>query len=397
VTTDTKTHADVATFLAAVDTCARDQTLIRLTLGKPVLKDGPQRGVATPVKAGGSIRYKVVTSTKTQDRTETLEASALTNHLKPLLGATFESANAFTTEADIALIYNRRGEPRLTRAKPTMQAAAPAEHNRTKDYIVDPARPYLRDLDITTPDGVVKPTMYAKFRQICQFIEIVDDVLKGSKLNDAKTIRAVDIGSGKGYLTFALYDYLTTTRGVVCEMTGIERREDLATACRAIAARAKFSGLNFVASTADRVTPDSLNLLIALHACDTATDDAIFLGLEAGTDVILVAPCCQHELAPQLDSIVDGAAAITRFGLFKQRQADLVTDTARTLLMQTQGYSVKVIEFVSNEHTAKNVMLAAVKAQGVNRVSAANDYAALQTAFGFKKQRLADLLAAKSR
>lgn len=397
VSADTKTPADVAAFLGAVDHAARANTLIRLTLGKPVNKHGTQRALATPVQANDAIRFKLVTSTPTQDRTDIVDAAALTNTIKPLLATTFESANAFTSDADLALIYNRRGEPQLTKAKPSMSAAAPPDHNRAKQYIVDPARPYLHHLDITMPDGRVKPSMYAKFRQICQFVEIVDDVLKGSALNDATKIRAIDIGSGKGYLTLALYDHLTTAREKSCEMTGIERRADLVSLCTSIAAKNKFAGLTFNATTADATQATSLDLLIALHACDTATDDAIFLGIQANASVILVAPCCQHELAPQLTAVANGASAITAFGLFKQRQADLVTDTARALLMQSQGYRVKAIEFVASEHTAKNVMLAAVMAPGVDRAAAKADYAALQTAFGFKKQRLADLLAAKPR
>ena len=206
-------------------------------------------------------------------------------------------------------------------------------------------------------------------------------------------LSVIDIGSGKGYLTFALYDYLTAHLAKQARVTGIEVRPELVQFCNDLASRLKFKDLSFEAATAAQTEVAPVDLLIALHACDTATDDAIFHGIRGNAALIVTAPCCQHELAPQLAKPADALQGITKYGLFKQRQADLVTDAARCLLLESQGYKVKVIEFVSTEHTAKNLMIAGFRSNEVNREAARRQYDALKASMGFKTQRLEERLA----
>jgi protein-L-isoaspartate O-methyltransferase len=381
------------TFLQAWQTSLADSTFIRVTLGKPVAKTGAQKLVLTPLVVRDATQLRAVASHATKDITSTLTFADALEQTRAQLGHAFKSATLFTTEHDLALLFNRRGEPRLIRSKPSMTSAAPATHNRVKDYIVDPARPYLKDLGVTLDDGRVKPSMYAKFKQICHFIEIADDLIRESDCRDAQTLTVVDIGAGKGYLTFALYDYLTAKLGKCAHVTGIEVRAELAAFCNGVANSRGFDGLVFEAAAASAAKAKPVDIIIALHACDTATDDAIFQGIAGNASLIITAPCCQHDLAPQLTRSGAAIAGLMKFGLFKQRQADLITDAARCLLLEASGYQVKVIEFVSTEHTAKNILIAGIRSASVDRAAARRQYDALKAFAGFKTQHLEKLLA----
>jgi hypothetical protein len=209
---------------------------------------------------------------------------------------------------------------------------------------------------------------------------------------DDAPLSILDIGSGKGYLTFALYDHLTTALRKACRITGVEMRGDLVTFCNGLARTLNFSDLAFEAAEAQQTATAHADVVIALHACDTATDDAMALGINANAQMILAAPCCQHELAPQIKDTAEGFAGVVKYPLLKQRQADLVTDAARALLLEASGYKVKVIEFVSTEHTAKNILIAATKSANVNSSRAKRQYQELKRAMGFETQRLASQL-----
>ena len=393
MSSDDKSSDDKATFLAAVQASLEVATFVRITLGKYRGSGDAQKVVITPVILKGKPQLKFVTSLARKDVTENYGHAAGIERIGRLLGDGFLSATLFTTGEDVTLSYTKKRATALTRAKPTFSKAPATDHNRAKDYIVDPARAYLKHLGITQEGGTVKPSMYPKFKQICHFIEIAGGLIAESDVGEAKALSVVDVGSGKGYLTFALYDYLTSVLAKDAHVTGIEVRPDLVKLCTDLARNAGFSGLSFEAAKADQAQPKAVDVMIALHACDTATDDAIFQGIEANASLIITAPCCQHELAPQLARSGDALAGLMKFGLFKQRQADLITDAARCLLLEAGGYKVKVIEFVSTEHTAKNILIAAVRSANVDRPGACRQYAALKAFAGFKTQHLERLLA----
>jgi SAM-dependent methyltransferase len=388
--------SDKDVFLAAARSSLDAGTFVRITLGKFRGQGEPQKMVASPVTLEGEAQLKVVTSLARKDVTKNYAIADGIAHIGARAGEDFLSATLFTTQEDLTLLFSKKKVPHLSRGKPTFSSAPEPEHNRAKQYIVDPTRAYLKPLGVTDASGTVKPSMYAKFKQICHFIEIVDGLIRETDVREAKALSVTDIGSGKGYLTFALYDYLTTKLGINTRVTGIEVRADLVKLCTDIARNSGFSGLTFEAAKAEQVETNAVDIMIALHACDTATDDAIFQGIQANAALIVTAPCCQHELAPQLtrpDAAIEG---LMKFGLFKQRQADLITDAARCLLLEASGYKVKVIEFVSTEHTAKNILIAGIRSAGVDRDEARKQYDALKSFAGFKSQHLETLLA-KSR
>lgn len=386
------TAPDKDAFLAAVTENAKAATLVRITLGKYRGTGDAQKIVVTPVTVKDAPHLKFVTSHARKDITGNYAIDSAVERLAGLIGEDYLSATLFTTAQDLTLQFTKKKATTLTRGKPTFASVPAAGHNRAKNYIVDAGRPYLKALGVTQADGTVKPSMYPKFKQICHFVEIVDQLIRESDLDTAGKISVTDIGSGKGYLTFALYDHLTAALRKSASVKGIEVRADMVALCQRIAKDAGFTGLTFDEIRADQAAARASDVIIALHACDTATDDAIYQGISTNAALIVVAPCCQHELAPQLAKASDALTGITKFGLFKQRQADLVTDAARCLLLEASGYRVKVIEFVSTEHTAKNIMIAAIRATTIDRAAARAQFERLKSEMGFTSQHLATRL-----
>jgi Methyltransferase domain len=381
-------------FVTAARSAIDDASFAKLALGKFRGEGEERRAVATLVAIKDKPQLKLVTSLPRNDETKTFAIDVGIEFIAKLIGKEFMSATLFTNERDLRLDYSRKGVPHLSTGKPTMTSAAPAQHDRQKAYLVSPDRPYLKALGVSEKDGRIKPTMQGKYRQICRFIEIAADLIPECVFEAEKPLSVVDIGSGKGYLTFAFFDYVTATLSRPCEMTGFEIRNDLVELCNGLARELAFDGLSFVAEEASRASRPNVDVVIALHACDTATDDAMAFGVNSGAQLILSAPCCQHEIAPQIRDTGEGLKGLIKYPLLKQRQADLVTDAARALLLEASGYKVKLIEFVSTEHTSKNILIAAVKSATVDRSAARQQFRELQNAIGFSRQHLASQLKA---
>lgn len=375
-------------FIAAAREALSDGTFVRIVLGKHRNKGEPLRTEVTRLGLKGEDHLRFVTHGTRSDRTENLGFEDGLSRLSELIGSDYLSATLFTTQHDVTLAYSKKRVPRLSRGRATFTAVPPAVHDRAKAHIISPSRPYLKALGVSDDAGRVKPTMFAKYKQIARFVEIVDALLRESGLVAAKAASVMDIGCGKGYLTFALYDHMSGALGMDCRVTGIDVRADLVTASSEIARALGFSGLTFEAAEAASVKERCADVAIALHACDTATDDAMAQGVLTGARLIVCSPCCQHEIAPQMRAPGAGLRGLTRYPLLKQRQADLVTDAARALLLEASGYAIRVIEFVSTEHTAKNILIAAVKSSGVDRDRAREEYRALKALAGFETQAL---------
>jgi SAM-dependent methyltransferase len=247
---------------------------------------------------------------------------------------------------------------------------------------------------VTNERGEVRPAMGDKLRQINRFVELVAGLYDSSPLKGREGLSVVDVGSGKGYLTFALYDYLDNVRGVRASVTGVEARAELVELCNRVASQSGFERLTFRTGFIHDFKMPRADLLIALHACDTATDDAIHKGVEAGAAVIVTAPCCHKEVRPQI-VVPDQLRGVLRHGHLLEREAESVTDSLRALLLESAGYRVKVFEFVSTEHTRKNTMIAAVRREGAwDKEAALAEYRALKEFYGIREQRLERLLCA---
>ena len=270
----------------------------------------------------------------------------------------FQVATLFTTKNDLAY-DGQRGKHQLKTTTATHQVQLSTDHDRNKQRLIEASaeKAYLYHLKITDASGQVLKTAQDKYRQINKYIEVLSGLIKA--LPESGLLRVADMGSGKGYLTFALYDYLTNVLNRDAQVTGVEYRPDMVSLCNNIAGASGFRNLKFVEGSIEHFDAAGTNILIALHACDTATDDAIAKGIHAGAALIVVAPCCHKQIrrAMEQGKADNDLDFLLQHGIFMERQAEMVTDGLRALLLQYEGYSTKVFEFISDAHTPKNVMI----------------------------------------
>ncbi|HSY54227.1 MAG TPA: SAM-dependent methyltransferase, partial [Opitutaceae bacterium] len=336
-----------------------------------------------------------------------LPAKAL-RELEPLIGAMFLDAHLFTPTQTAQLETDDDHHGRL-RVKTLSTAPAPAglpadlsalynfsevgaktgeAHDRAKAHLIPADAPWLRALGVTDERGRPRTGMADKFRQIEKFAELLTHLLAETNLPGDRELSVTDMGSGKGYLTFATAALL----GPRARVRGIECRGELVELCNRVAREANFSNLEFITGDITGAPlPAQLDVLIALHACDTATDDALARGIAAGAALLVVAPCCQKELRPQLTAPAVLAPAL-RHGIFQERHAEFATDALRALLLEWAGYRTKVFEFISTDHTAKNLMIVAEKSSAAGNPNIARKLRAFAHFYGIRRQRLAQHL-----
>jgi SAM-dependent methyltransferase len=391
-------------FLAQLGACIRDGSFVKLTLGKPRGPDATLRNLLVrPVTLRDGPRLSFVWRHERQDITKNHAPEDAITELAALIGSDFHSAHLFTTARMAQLEFNKKGEPRLTYGPAAAEKAA-GEHDRAKQRLLPAeSQPWLEKLGVTTAAGTVRESMADKHRQIHKFVEILSHLAlpgdrpgqtpagqqAGTVLTTHRPLEITDMGCGKGYLTFATHDYFNLVASRPAHVRGVEARPELVTTCNRIARETGRERLDFVQGTIESAKLPALDVLIALHACDTATDDALAQGVQAGAALLVVSPCCQKELRPQLTAAPVFAPAL-RHGIFQERHAEFATDALRALLLEWAGYDTKVFEFISTEHTARNLMIAATKRTGVARTEAAakkiRDFAAF---YGIKSQALA--------
>ena len=299
---------------------------------------------------------------KTRDIVKNYDISQSQEIIQNYLESGFSVATLFTTEFDLHFENVKDRKATLKRSNPTQSEPASLEHDRSKNRLIaTQGKQYLHDLKITDDAGNVLKHAQDKYRQINKYVEILSGLIKA--VPDGSLQNIVDMGSGKGYLTFALYDYLTTVMKLNPVVTGVEYRADLVELCNRISKASNFTGLNFVQGSIAEYDSSSVNLLIALHACDTATDDAIYKGITAGAELIVVSPCCHKQIRREIEAhkTSNDLDFLMRHGIFLERQAEMVTDGLRALILEYFGYTTKVFEFISDAHTPKNVMIAGIK------------------------------------
>jgi hypothetical protein len=385
----------VEEFLSALRESLSGGTFVRLTLAKP-------RGAADPTLKNvyarlahirGEDHLTLTFRHDTRDLVKNYAPEEGVGVLASLLGRDFLSGHLFTTAFDLRLDFNRRREPRLARLAPTFDAPPPAEHDRRKQRLISTVdNVYLRALGVTDAAGQVRAGAGDKFRQINKFVETVAHLLEDAGLKGRESLSLVDMGAGKGYLTFAVYDYLRNTLGLRASVVGVEARAELVELCNRVAREAGFEGLEFRQGLIQDYEPGPVDVLVALHACDTATDEAIYKGIGAGAAVVITAPCCHKELRPQIEA-PEVLGGMLRHGILLERQAEMLTDTLRALLLEASGYQTRVFEFVSTEHTRKNTMIAAVRREGARtRGGALHEIEVLKSFYGVREQRLERML-----
>jgi hypothetical protein len=351
-----------------------EETLTGASLSRPRRSDPsrPSRVTVAPVAVGGALRYRFRAQVGARASDENLTPDAAAERLVHLLEAEFRQGLLQSSAADWQVLTGGKGTKILQRppTRPTSERA----HDRAKRRVLAEGAPvpFLVELGVMTPEGTVRSKRYDKFRQVNRFVELVEDVLPS--LPDGR-LRVVDFGSGRSYLTFALHHLLTVVHGREAEIVGLDLKRDVVVECEALARRLGADGLHFeLGDIAGYEALAGVDLVVSLHACDTATDAALDRAVRAGARVILAVPCCQHELLPQIENTALGP--LLRHGTLRERFAAEVTDAARAQLLGAVGYDVQVVEFVDLEHTPKNILLRAVARPGRDTAKALADYRA---------------------
>ncbi len=272
----------------------------------------------------------------------------------------FKQLALFTAEADYQIFSNNDGSCKIVKNKPSKVKESVASHNRTKKYIIEDGVycDFLHKLGVMDAHGIVHKNKYDKFRQINKYLEIIDNSL--TELDTEKELTIIDFGSGKAYLTFALYWYFTQKKKRSVRITGLDIKDDVILHCSTLANELGYTHLTFEKITIkDYRGASSVDIAIALHACDTATDDAIVKALDWDARYIFLVPCCQHEFFPMIKN--DAFNPMLKHGIIKERLSSLITDTVRGMILEIFGYSVEIFEFIDMEHTPKNILIRARK------------------------------------
>lgn len=327
----------------------------------------------------------------TQDITKNYSITEGLEKIAELL-AQSKQANLFTLNQDIQLKKNKKKAMLTCQKKQALaDKLEQQQHNREKQRYVQQQSPFLKHLGITDEKGQIVPSMARKWKQINKFIEIFSNAYEQIDATQQE-LNIVDFGSGKGYLTFALYDYLQAQQKTPL-ITGVELRSNLVEFCQHVADQVGFNHLDFFEGDVRSYQPEKLDVMIALHACDIATDFAIHTGIRLNASMIMCAPCCHKELRPQLQS-PEVLQPMLQFGIHAGQQAEMLTDSLRALLLKAYGYETKVFEFVSLEHTSKNKMILATKRKNIQQPDAKimQQIQALKAMYGIEKQSLELLL-----
>jgi SAM-dependent methyltransferase len=407
---DAERQSPVHAFLAAVRAASDDGSFESLVLSKGRGgSDGPRTVRVRRIALKGRPTLSIVAAHATRDvtRNHPIEdgLAAIAEQLDPSRPTSFAHATLRTHAGEMQLLVSRKGRATLRRHRRGADAAPGSEvaaaglsaHDRERSRRLPLDLPWLVELGLTDASHRLVPSMARKWRQIDKFLEVLDHALDAVPAADesvlARPLRVVDYGSGKGYLTFAVHEHLRRRFGVAPHVTGVELRAELVEFCNGVAARAGSSGLVFVQGDLQSVAPSAMEIMIALHACDTATDHAIDLGVRAGAAILVCAPCCHKELRAQI-ARPRQLSGLLRHGVHLGQEAEMVTDSMRALLLETRGYDARVFEFVSLEHTSKNKMILARRggAGAAQRERAQAELADLRSFYGIREQRLQTLL-----
>ncbi|MDF3001347.1 MAG: SAM-dependent methyltransferase [Bacillota bacterium] len=334
------------------------------------------RVTVRPVLIQAEVFYQVEFQYSSKVTHENLKEEQLIPFCNHLIAGEFKQINLFRTDGDYQILAAKPDKPRILKKAPSKELSS-LEHNKKKQYILPDHTPcdFLIRLGVMDQSGNVIQKHYAKFRQINRFLEIVSDALDNLPKKE-QPLRIIDFGCGKAYLTFALYYYLKKQLGRKVEIIGLDLKKDVIDFCSRIAQDLNYEGLQFqMGDIADYADEEKADMVVTLHACDTATDYALMKAVGWDASVILSVPCCQHELFDQMSSELH--APMMKHGILKERFCAILTDGLRSLKLEQRGYQVTLIEFTSLEHTSKNIMIRAIKT-GKPRPEAEEEYLRLK-------------------
>ena len=333
------------------------EAVYKLIISKPRKKDSEYKKIVVEKK---DSFYQIAKYTEKQVFHENVALSDIAVRCVALTDGVFAQVNAWSSDYEYYILISKKGSPTMKRSRiKGTQAASVDTHNRKKNYILEEGTPIppLVDMGVFTKEGKVVRTMYDKFKQINRFIEMIDDSIKSASLTE---INVIDFGCGKSYLTFILYYYLTEIKKMKARIIGLDLKADVIKHCNEVAAKYGYDGLTFEMGDINGYqTPFDVDMVITLHACDTATDYALYNAITWNAKMIFSVPCCQHELNAQIETV--SLSALTDYGIIKERFCALATDAIRGKLLEYCGYKTQLLEFIDFAHTPKNILIRAIK------------------------------------
>lgn len=370
-------------FFNAVAAALADKTFAQLILSRPLHAEAKRVKVRLVKTVRGDCLC-LLHEEHPSHRTETMPVDKGLTRLRELTGASYRDAHLFTEKYSQQLRFSRKGKAHLARAKQN-SVLPPPEHDHRKNRLIPPGTLFLRGLQLTDDEGRVKASKQAKYRQICHFAQLAEPALKSLQPRNNDILRIVDMGCGKGYLTFTLHSLVTERLGMNVETTGIDRREDLVTAANLCAKESSLRDISFISGEINDYAAEGADVLAALHACDTATDDALAAGIRNGVSLIMVAPCCHRDLRTQTKTPAQALAGVVRHTILFERAAAVFSDALRCLVLECHGYTVQAVEFVDPEHTPRNTLILAERNEKNPRLEAADELAELKSLLGLKQ------------
>ncbi|MBD5489643.1 MAG: SAM-dependent methyltransferase [Lachnospiraceae bacterium] len=344
-----------------------DEGLYQIILSNPRDKNGAFKIKIRPVMVKGRLLFQQTTYEGKQVFHENLDQTAVIRHIEVVLERDFRQCEVAHQGCRAVILVSKKGKMTISKKKigSTEKEAEAGRtvklaHNRKKQYILQEGIPvpFLVDLGVQTKEGKIVHARYDKFKQINRFLEFIEDILP--TLSKENTVHIIDFGCGKSYLTFAMYYYLHDLRSYDVEITGLDLKEDVIVNCNALSQKYGYVKLHFIkGDIAEYEEESTVDMVVTLHACDTATDYALAKAVEWGAKVILSVPCCQHEINRQIHN--EALSPLLKYGIIKERLSALVTDALRANLLEAAGYETNILEFIDMEHTPKNLLIRAVR------------------------------------
>lgn len=346
-----------------------NRDLIQMTLSGTMDPIRAEKVKVRPVLIKDELLFQETLYRGTQVFHTNLDREKLADRLADYMGTLFRQAQLNSADSEATVLISKKGKVTIKRRQKNHAGQQDKQspdltHNRSKQYILREGQPvdFLVGLGVQTPDGRIAKARYDKFRQINRYLELIEDIL--DKLPSERTIRIIDFGCGKSYLTFAMYYYLHEMQGRDIRITGLDLKADVIRNCNILAEKLGYDKLHFEqGDISGYQDADRVDMVVSLHACDTATDYALEKAVKWGAEVIMAVPCCQHELNGQIKCEI--LQPVLKYGVIKERMAALITDALRADLLEQQGYDVQILEFIDMEHTPKNLMIRAVKRKGM--------------------------------
>lgn len=343
---------------------AVDEKLYQIIISNPRDREKITKVKIRPVMLKESLLFQETAYVGNQVFHRNFDKEALIRRIADYMAGEFKQCEIETMAERATVLVSKKGRVNINRKKTGGGKEIDLSHNRTKTYILEEGRPapFLIDLGVQTKEGKIVRAKYDKFKQINRFLEFIEDIL--TTLPKERTLNIIDFGCGKSYLTFAVYYYLNELQGLDVRITGLDLKKDVIRHCNGLAKKYGYEGLYFLQGDISAYEGDKteVDMVITLHACDTATDYALAKAVEWGAKAILAVPCCQHEVNKQIEC--EKLMPALKYGLIKERMAALITDAVRANILEENGYHVQILEFIDMEHTPKNILIRGVKKKG---------------------------------